>query len=94
MNELLHEALCIVFDYNPTRLFLAESRCHQDLSDKYSVFRSFHQWSNSRAIDLEVKAIDIDVVNRWAKKDKADTSHPGHQMQDHYANINLLLQPF
>ena len=93
MDELFHEALCEVFDYNPA-LFLADIRCHQDIYEKYGVFRSFRRGSDSRAIDMEVKSIDIDVVNRWTKKEKAGTRRPGHQMRHHYADINLLLQPF
>lgn len=62
MNEMLHEALCEVFDYSPG-LFLADICCHQDLYKKYSVFHSFRRGSDSRVIDMDVKAINIDVVN-------------------------------
>lgn len=40
MNEMLHEALCEVFDYSPG-LFLVDICCHQDLYETYSVFHSF-----------------------------------------------------
>ena len=41
-----------------------------------------------------VSGIDINIVNRWVKKGKAGGSQPGMAMNHHYADVNLLLEPF
>jgi hypothetical protein len=43
---------------------------------------------------MDVSKTDIDVVNRWQKKEAAGTSRPGHQMHHHYADITILLPNF
>lgn len=63
MNEMFHDNLCKVFDYNPL-LFLVDIRSHQDLFKNSSVFRSFCHGFDSRAIHMDVKAIRTDVVDR------------------------------
>jgi len=93
MNECFHEALGAVFARHPS-LFLADIKTQQDIEDKYDVNRSFRRGSDSRAISMQVSGLDIDVVNRWAAKEKAGTCRPNHKMKHHYSDINLLLEPF
>jgi hypothetical protein len=94
MNDVLHEVLDEVRVEHPT-LFLADITSRSEIEEKYNVFRrSFRRGSDSRAIAMNVGPIDIDVVNRWTKKEAAGTSRPAHKMKHHYADINILLPNF
>lgn len=93
MNEMLHDALGEVFDRHPT-LFLADIKSRKDIEEKYHVYRSFRRGSDSRALAQEVNTPDIEVVNRWAAKEKAGPARPGRKMVHHYSDINLLLPCF
>jgi hypothetical protein len=93
MNGMLHEVLEEVRVEHPT-LFLADITSRADIEEKYNVFRSFRRGSDSRAIAMNVGPIDIDVVNRWTKKEAAGTSRASHKMKHHYADINILLPNF
>ncbi len=75
-------------------LFLSDIKSEEDIESQYNVFRSFWRGSDSRAIAKGVSSIDIDVVNRWLKKEKAGGNRPGFSMKHHYADINLLLESF
>ena len=93
LNDLLHESLSEIFDQEP-QLFLKDIQSQDDLENKYSVFRSFRRGSDSRALSMGVGADDIDVVNRWSRKERSAGSRPSHSMRHHYADINLLLESF
>jgi hypothetical protein len=93
MNDLLHEVLEEIRGEHPT-LFLADITSRSDIEEKYNVFRSFRRGSDSRAIAMAVGPVDIDVVNRWTKKEAAGTSRPSHKMKHHYADITILLPAF
>jgi hypothetical protein len=43
---------------------------------------------------MNVSEPDIDVVNRWTKKEVAGTSRPGHKIKHHYADITIMLPNF
>jgi hypothetical protein len=73
MNDILHDILDEVRLEHPT-LFLADITSRSDIEDKYNVFRSFWRGLDSRAIDMQVSALDIEVVNRWQKKEGAGTA--------------------
>jgi hypothetical protein len=93
MNESLHEILGELLGEHPS-LFLADVKTRADVEEKYDVYRSFRRGSDSRAMAMNVSEPDIDVVNRWTKKEAAGTSRPGHQMKHHYADITILLPNF
>jgi hypothetical protein len=93
MNEMLHEVLKEERVEHPT-LFLADIMTPADIEEKYNMFRSFRRGSDYRAIAMNVGPIDIDVVNRWTKKEAAGTSRPAHKMKHHYADINIVLPNF
>jgi hypothetical protein len=93
MNVCLHEILGELLVEHPT-MFLADVKTRADIEEKYNVYRSFRRGSDSQAIAMNVSKTDIDVVNRWQKKEAAGTSRPGHQMHHHYADINILLPNF
>ena len=66
------------------------------LKKYYSVFRTLRRSSNSRALEMNdfLKQDDIDIVNRWRSKEKANGKRPNHSMKQHYAEVSLLLRPF
>jgi hypothetical protein len=43
---------------------------------------------------MQVSALDIEVVNRWQKKEGAGTARANHSMKHHYADINILFPNF
>jgi hypothetical protein len=93
MNEILHEMLEEVrAEHNI--LFLGDILSRADIQEKFNVYRSFRRGSDSRAIAMGVSTIDIDVVNRWSKKEAAGTSRPSHKMKHHYTDVVILLPAF
>jgi hypothetical protein len=93
MNEMLHEMLEEIRVEHKT-LFLADIVSRGDIEEKYNVYRSFRRGSDSRAIAMGVSPTDIDVVNRWSKKEAAGTSRASHKMKHHYADVTILLPAF
>ena len=93
MNDALHELLAELLVEHPT-LFLSDVKNQEDAESKYDVFRSFRRGSDLQALAMNVSGVDIDVVNRWTKKEAAGTGRPSHQMKHHYADVNILLPIF
>ena len=62
----------------------------------YSCFRTFRRTSNSRALENRNLLHDdaIDIVNRWRQAENAKGKRPTHVMRQHYAEVDVLLQPF
>jgi hypothetical protein len=54
----------------------------------------FQRSSDTRALNQSVSREDIDLVNRWHQIEKADGSRPSLDMRYHYAQIDLLVEPF
>ena len=93
LNGLFHEALTEIHSSNPD-MFLTDIRTAEDVEANYNVFRSFRRGSDSRAIAKGVSVTDIEVVNRWLKKERAGGSRPHQSMRHHYADVNLLLDSY
>ena len=93
MDDALHEVLEDLF-VTKRSLFPATIEDVDELRKRYQVFRSFRRSSDTRAIDQKVAETDIDVVNRWAKVEKAKGRRPGQAMRNYYADITLLILPF
>ena len=93
LNQLFHEVL-VDIRQSHSALFLTDVLSDEDVESLYNVFRSFRRGSDSQAISKGVSEIDIEVVNRWLKKEKAGGSRPHHSMKHHYADVNLLLDSF
>jgi hypothetical protein len=66
----------------------------EDISISFHAFRSFRRSSDTRALNQGVRRDDIDIVNRWHQVDRADGNRPSFDMRHHYAQYNLLVQPF
>ena len=43
---------------------------------------------------MGVSSVDIDVINRWTKKEAAGTARVSHKMRHHYADVIILLPAF
>jgi hypothetical protein len=110
MNDMLHDLLVEVRLEHPTLFLADitsrpdirrqvqrlpfDITSRPDIEDKYNVFRSFRCGSDSRAIAMQVSALDIEVVNRWQKKEGAGTARANHSMKHHYADTNILFPNF
>lgn len=68
--------------------------CREQLHERYQCFRTFRRTSDSHALNCKIKKLDIQIVNRWAKVEKAGGRLPSMEMQHHYAEFGTLLQPF
>ena len=66
----------------------------ESLDQFYHCFRAFRKTSATRATNEAVKSIDVDIVNRWKTVESAKGSVPNRPMQQHYAQLDLLLGPF
>lgn len=93
LDKMLVDILEELFDYKHT-LFPASVETKDDIVDMYQVYRSIRRSSDTRAIEKKVKDSDIDIVNRWQKAEKAQGNRPAFQMKQHYASVEILLEPF
>ena len=93
MNEMFYEMPEEIWLEHKT-LFLGDITSRADIEEKYNDYRSFRRASDSRAIAMGVSPVDIDVVNRWNKKEAAGTARVGHKMKHHYADVTVLLPAF
>ena len=82
-----------MYDCDPTG-FPAEVDEKEKIVQFYHCFCTFRRTSDTRAIDTGVDGNNIDVINRWEKKERAGTKKPGMSMKQHYADFELLIQPF
>ena len=90
---MLTEVLEEMYDNVPTS-FPAEVNKRDKIPEFYHCFRTFCCTSDTIAVDVGVSGDDIDVINRWEKKDKAGSKKPGMSMKQHYADFQMLIQPF
>ena len=58
------------------------------------MFRSLRQASDTRDLNQNVAANDIEIVNRWKTVETAQVKKPGRYMRQHYAEFSLLKEPF
>lgn len=93
LDKMLCEVLEDLFDEKPS-LFPPSVTNQEEISDFYQVYRSIRRSSDTRALEQKVSASDIDIVNRWQKVEKAQGNRPALQMKYHYAQVEILLEPF
>jgi hypothetical protein len=93
LDKLLAEILEEIFDDIPS-LFPPSIKSRDEISDCYQVYRSIRRSSDSRALEQKVNESDIDIVNRWQQIEKAQGNRPTFQMKYHYAQVEILLEPF
>jgi hypothetical protein len=62
-----------------------------DVYESYGVSRSFRRGSNTHAINQGVSEADINHNNRWSVVERAKGRGPKLGMQQHYADVLLML---
>jgi hypothetical protein len=93
MNDALLELLEELFDSHRD-LFPPSIGSKDMLRERVQVYRTLRRTSDTRAIEKKVGQTDIDVVNRWKSVERADGNRPNRPMRQHYAELELLLDPF
>jgi hypothetical protein len=43
---------------------------------------------------MGVSSVDVEVINRWVKKEAAGTARVSHKMKHHHADVIILLPAF
>jgi hypothetical protein len=89
MHEVLEELYA-----TDKELFPSTIKTKEDIISSYHAFRSFRRSSDTRALNKGLRQDDIDLVNRWHQVEKADGSRPSFDMRHHYAQYELLIDPF
>jgi hypothetical protein len=93
IDQSMHEILEDLFISNP-QLFPSTITSKEDVLSNYHAFRSFRRSSDTRALNQGVKQDYIDLVNRWHQVEKALGNQPSFDMRHHYAQYELLIDPF
>lgn len=93
LDDMLHEILLNIFQDEPT-MFPSTVKGEEDIRKFYQCYRSFRRTSNTRAISQKVNPDSIDIVNRWRKVERSKGSRPSGSMKQHYAELEVLLDPF
>jgi hypothetical protein len=93
LDELFIEVLEEMYDANNT-LFPPSISVKDEVAISYSVFRSLRRSSNTRALENNVSSTDIALVNRWHLVEKSQGGKSALPMYQHYAQIELLVEPF
>ena len=94
LNDMFQEGMIALFELDSS-LFDKEIKTQADIKNKYHVYRSFRRGSDTRAIEMAVSQADINVVNRWAKEDRAGHKKASFQtMSEYYSDVKILLGPF
>ena len=57
----------------------------------FGLARSFRRGSDSHAVNMKVDKRDVDLNNRWRKFEAAQGRQPRLKMQQHYADVRLIL---
>jgi hypothetical protein len=93
LNDSLLEILEELFD-NHREMFPPSVADKETLRMRVQVYRTLRRTSDTRALEQKVSQSDIDVVNRWKLLERADGNRPHRPMRQHYAELELLLEPF
>jgi hypothetical protein len=93
IDQSMHEVLEELFTHQQD-LFPSSIKTKEDIEENYHAFRSFRRSSDTRALNQGVRRDDINLVNRWHQIDKADGRRPSFDMRHHYAQYELLIDPF
>jgi hypothetical protein len=75
-------------------LFPPSISTKDDIGTSYMVYRSLRRSSATRALEENVSKTDIDIANRWHTVEQAKGNVPQLQMQQRYAQVELMVTPF
>ena len=93
LNECLHQLLFDIFEER-NDLLPANITSKEVIRNRYQCFRSFRKGSDTRALEMKVTKDDVEIVNRWRTVEEARGRRPNRPMRHHYAQFDLLLDPF
>jgi hypothetical protein len=93
LNSILYELLEELYEKS-SDIFPSSIKEKDDIYSSYGVYRSFRRSSDTRALNMGVSKDDIDLVNRWHQVEKAGGKRPVFEMRHHYAQYELLVDPF
>jgi hypothetical protein len=93
LDDMLIEVLEEMYELNADS-FPVSITSKDDINGSYQVFRTFRRSSDTRALEKNLSTNDINIVNRWHKIEQAKGGRPVFQMKDHYAQVEILLEPF
>ena len=93
IDELMQELLEEMYEENQDS-FPAEVETKEKIVEFYHCYRTFCQSSNTQALNVGVDRDDIDIINRWEKKEKSGGRTNFGGMKQQYAEFELLIQPF
>ena len=85
LDALLHDYLTRLHDEG--MVFPAEIKDAEDISERFSVYRSLRRASDTRSIEVGVPLADINVVNCWKGIESAGFAKPSRSMQQHCAGV-------
>ena len=68
-DDLLAKILEEISDLKP-ELFPPHILRKESISERYHCFRTFRKTSDTRAIEMDLKTTDIDIVNKWRQAGK------------------------
>jgi hypothetical protein len=89
MHEILEDLYISQRDSFPLSI-----KSSDDIVENYHAFQSFRRSSDTQALNQGVSREDIDLVNHWHQTQKADGNRPSLDMRYHYAQVDLLVDPF
>lgn len=69
IDDMMHEILCELFSQDPS-LFSVQIKSEGDIKMFFHCYRTFRRSSDTRATEMKVDILDIDVVNRWRTEAK------------------------
>lgn len=93
LDNLLFETLEEIYEDHPY-MFPPSVQSKEDIPNCYSVFRSLRRSSDTRAVEKNVSHTDIALFNRWALIEKSQGNRASLPMYQHYAQVELLIEPF
>jgi hypothetical protein len=93
IDQGMHEILEDLFT-NQNDLFPSTITSIDDILSNYHAFQPFRHSSDRRALNKGLRRDDIDIINRWHQVDKTDGNRPVFDMRHHYAQYELLVDPF
>lgn len=93
LDEMLIDVLEEIHQDDP-HSFPPDILSREQLQQRYQCFRTFRRTSDSHALNCKIKKLDIQIVNRWSKVERAGGKLPSMEMQHHYAEFATLLEPF
>lgn len=73
--------------------FPLEIQNEEDITERFSLFRSLKRASDTRSLEKIFSGSDIDIVNRWKTLESADVKRPGTKMRYHCTEVSFLKAP-